>query len=474
MPQANITYDTPYNRALASRVLAKEARHARGEESTVIPMRLGSFHDPHSAPMIGGGAPAEYITNGNSAAYPPLHMRSGMEVSSGGAYAGVDGAVGGGFWKDFARGFTGVLDVATAPLTLLAPPLGVGIGATSQAVKGLAGSGRSGGAQSGGARSGGAMSGAGFWSDFGRGFKRGFFGTAKALTKPIEILAPELKPVTDITNALGQLAGEGEGGAFGDSLRGVVGKAKKLSKQVAPVAEMIFGKKSPFLKQAVGFAHELGRMLPADMRGGLGLKDLSHAVNSVEGIAKQVAPLLPFAMKYLRGSGASKCSECMYHDAMMRLGKSMRGGSFWMDMLRVAPEVIKAVSGGAQSGGAQSGGFALGDVGKYIKKGKQAVDVGKKGLAAVQDAVELVKGLKGGAQSGGAMVGHKKDKCGRSSGTRYYGAPCEGGAASGGAASGGAKKNGRAARAAIVKKVMADRGISMIAASKAVKAEGLY
>ena len=467
MPQANITYDTPYNRALASRVLAKEARHARGEESTVIPMRLGSFHDPHSAPMVGGGAPAEYITNGNSPAYPPLHMRSGMEVSSGGAYAGVDGAVGGGFWKDFARGFTGVLDVATAPLTLLAPPLGVGIGATSQAVKGLAGSGRSGGAQSGG-----AMSGAGFWSDFGRGFKKGFFGTAKALTKPIELLAPELKPVTDITNALGELAGEGEGGAFRDSLRGVVGKAKKLSKHVAPVAEMIFGKKSPFLKQAVGFAHELGRMLPADMRGGLGLKDLSRAVNSVEGIAKQVAPLLPFAMKYLRGSGASKCSECMYHDAMMRLGKTMRGSGFWTDMLMVAPTIAKLAGAGA-SGGAQSGGFSLGDVGKYIKKGKQAVDVGKKGLAAVQDAVELVKGLKGGAQSGGAMVGNKKDKCGRSSGTRYYGAPCEGGAASGGAMSGG-KKNGRAARAAIVKKVMADRGVKMIEASKIVKAEGLY
>jgi hypothetical protein len=474
MPQANITYDTPYNRALASRVLAKEARQARGEESTVIPMRLGSFHDPHSAPMVGGGAPQEYITNGNSPAYPPLHMRSGMEVSSGGAYAGVDGAVGGGFWKDFARGFTGVLDVATAPLTLLAPPLGVGIGATSQAVKGLAGSGRSGGAHSGG-----AMSGAGFWSDFGRGFKKGFFGTAKALTKPIELLAPELKPVTDITNALGQLAGEGEGGAFGDSLRGVVGRAKKLSKHVAPVAEMIFGKKSPFLKQAVGFAHELGRMLPADMRGGLGLKDLSHAVNSVEGIAKQVAPLLPFAMKYLRGSGASKCSECMYHDAMMRLGKTMRGSGFWTDMLRAVPAVISAVSGGAQSGG-----FSLGDVGKYIKKGKKAVDVGKKGLAAVQDAVELVKGLKGGAQSGGFhMVGNKKDKCGRSSGTRYYGTPCEGGAASGGAASGGAasggamsggKKNGRAARAAIVKKVMAERGVKMIEASKIVKAEGLY
>ena len=40
--------------------------------------------------------------------------------------------------------------------------------------------------------------------------------------------------------------------------------------------------------------------------------------------------------------------------------------------------------------------------------------------------------------------------------------------------SGGARMDGRAARAAIVKQVMAQRGVSMIEASKIVKAEGLY
>jgi hypothetical protein len=469
MPQANITYDTPYNRELAKRVLSKEGRHA--PSATHIPMRLGSFHDPHYRPlMIGGGAPAEYITNGNSPAYPPYNMRSSMEVSSGGNYSGVDGAVGGGFWGDFAKGFTKVLDIATLPLSIIAPPVGVGIGALSQGTKMLSGQGTSGGAMSGG-----AMSGGGFWSDFGRGFKKGFFGTAKLLTKPIELLAPELKPVTDMTNALGKLAGEGEGGAFGDSLRGVVGKAKKMSKHLAPVAEMIFGKKSPFLKQAVGFAHELGRMLPADMRGGLGLKDLSHAVNSVEGIAKQVAPLLPFAMKFLRGGGHAKCSEKMYDDSMMRLGKTMRGSGFWTDMLSIAPTIAK-LAGAGTSGGAMSGGFSFSDVGKYIKKGSKAVGVGKKGMDVVKDALELVKGLKGGG-----MVGNKKDKCGRQSGTRYYGSACEGGASSGGASSGGASSGGamsgggaRSARASIVKKIMAERGVKMIEASKIVKAEGLY
>jgi len=454
MPQANITYDTPYNRALAARVLQGERLTAMRREATEIPMRLGSFHDPHAAPMVGGGRLQEYATNGTSATYPPINMRSGMEVSSGGSHAGVDGAIGGGFWKDFARGFTGVLDLATAPLALVAPPLGVGIGATSNLVKGLAG----------GASSGGAVSGGGFWSDFGKGFKKGFFGTIKALTSPVEILAPQLKPVLGITNALGKLAGEGmSGGALAPQYRDAYLKSKKISKQVAPLVMDIFGKKSPFLNKAVGFAHEVDKMLPADMRGGVGLPEGGSMVD-------RLMPLLPFAMKYLRGSGMCRCSDGMYDDGMKRLGMKMRGG------------------------------FKLSDM---VEKGKKAIKIGKKGFSAVKDAVELVKGLKGGATSGGGMVGNKKDACGRSSGTRDYNTLCEaegagffdflpysqarknkrirelaakksGGASSGGAVSGGAKKDGRAIRAAIVKKIMKERGINMISASKAVKAEGLY
>jgi hypothetical protein len=485
MPQANITYDTPYNRALASKVISKEARMALREASTNLhPFRLGSFHNPHDRTLTGGGAPQEFITNGNSPAYPPISMRSGLAVQSGGAYIGVDGAVGGGFWKDFARGFTGVLDVATLPLSLIAPPAGVGIGALSQGVKSLSGSG-----QHGGAMSGGVTSGAGFWSDFGKGFKKGFFGTIKALTKPIEILAPKLKPVVDVTNALGELAGEGEGGAFGDSLRGAVGSAAKLARKVAPVAEAIFGKKSPFLNKAVALAQQVSSMMPADMRGGVGMKDIASVAKTAEGMAKHLAPVLPFVMKYMRGSGM--CSDCMYNDGMMRLGKSMRGGVL-------------------------SGGFGLSDVMGLVKKGKalydkgkplveKAIGVAKKGKkVSVADVMDLVESVKP-ALSGRGMVGNKKDACGRSSGTRDYMKPCadtegagffdflpyskasikkreaellrraiaRGGAASGGVMSGG-KKNGRAARAAIVKKIMKERGVKMIEASKIVKAEGLY
>lgn len=425
MPQANITYDTPYNRALASRVIANEAVKAMREQSTNLqPMRLGSFHDPHARVMTGGIAPAEFITNGTSAYYPPINMRSGMEVTSGGSqrFIGVDGAVGGNFFRDFARGFTGVLDLATAPLALIAPPVGVGVGALSRATKALAGAGAE-------------AEGGSFFRDFGRGFRKGFFGTIKALAKPIEMIAPELKPVVELSSALGKLAGEGQGGAFGDTIRSAVGQASKLARKVAPVAQAIFGKKSPFLNKAVAFAHQLSSMMPSEMRGGLKIGDIKKVMGTAEGMARHLAPLLPFAMKFLRGSGAVKASDAVFHDGMMRLGKSMKGGM---------------LSGGASCGGAMSGG-----------KKKEKMDV--------MDAVESVKPMKGGR-----LVGNKKDSCGRSSGTRFYGTPCDSNLPKTGGAMSGGKKGGRSDRASIVKKVMAERGVKMIEASKIVKAEGLY
>ena len=164
MPQASITYDTAYNRKLVEKMrrVAASSLEMR-DEPTTFPNSLGTFHG-EKPKLLGGGPVAQYIVNGNSPAYPPLHMRSGMEVSSGGRYAGQDGAVGGSFWKDFARGFSSVLKVAAAPLSFVAPEVGLPLGALGEAV-GSVGSGkkrgrpRKGGATSGGATSGGVMSG---------------------------------------------------------------------------------------------------------------------------------------------------------------------------------------------------------------------------------------------------------------------------------------------------------------------------
>ena len=54
---------------------------------------------------------------------------------------------GGSFWKDFGKGFvkgfTGVLDVAKVPIGLVNPAAGIGLGALSSGVKGIAGAGKS-------------------------------------------------------------------------------------------------------------------------------------------------------------------------------------------------------------------------------------------------------------------------------------------------------------------------------------------
>lgn len=164
MPQANISYDTAYNRKLVEKMrrVAKNSLEMR-DEPTTFPYSLGTFHG-EKPKLLGGGPVSQYIVSGNSPAYPPLHMRSSMEVSSGGMYAGQDGAVGGSFWKDFAKGFSSVLKVASAPLSFVAPEVGLPLGALGEAV-GSVGSGkkrgrpRKGGATSGGATSGGVMSG---------------------------------------------------------------------------------------------------------------------------------------------------------------------------------------------------------------------------------------------------------------------------------------------------------------------------
>ena len=153
--------------------------------------------------------------------------------------------------------------------------------------------------------------------------------------------------------------------------------------------------------------------------------------------------------------------------------------------------------GKKQYGGSFNFGKFLEKVGKaaapvVVKEGKKALGIGK-GLVP-------------------AMVGSKKDACGRSSGTRDFGKACgevggnilddaieatkplvrKGKAAVKEAIKENAPKatkalkkaadkaitkavgGGRAARAAIVKKVMAEKGMKMIDASKYVKEHGLY
>ena len=128
MPQANITYDAPYNRSLVKQADAVQRKKWATAYPSFTPteftQRLGSFHGERPHTLVGGGShPMKYNPSGNSPAYPPMSLSSGLAVHSGGSYsgaryAGVDGAIGhptlhGGFgWGDIGNAFKQVVKVA--------------------------------------------------------------------------------------------------------------------------------------------------------------------------------------------------------------------------------------------------------------------------------------------------------------------------------------------------------------------------
>ena len=120
MPQTNIAYDVPYNKGLVHLLHEMDEKHWQKAGTAYAPSMLGfklsNFHgdytrEPSAKMMIGGGSHADqfYLAPGNSPAYPPYMMSSGMLVHSGGALAGVDGAVGGKF--SFGKVFSDIADV---------------------------------------------------------------------------------------------------------------------------------------------------------------------------------------------------------------------------------------------------------------------------------------------------------------------------------------------------------------------------
>jgi len=126
MPQANITYDAPYNQRLVA--LLREMDEKQDMKSypartpTPMGMRMGSYHGD----LVGGGSsPMMYNPPGNSVAYPPLSLPAGMDVHSGGALIGVDGAVGGKytakkFFRDLGHGAKVVGKTALSGLKAIA------------------------------------------------------------------------------------------------------------------------------------------------------------------------------------------------------------------------------------------------------------------------------------------------------------------------------------------------------------------
>jgi hypothetical protein len=225
--------------------------------------------------------------------------------------------------------------------------------------------------------------------------------------------------------------------------------------------------------------------------------------NILKGLASLAKKIAPSALSLLTGLGR----KANMADKRKACADAITGGNFFKDFekgfndvtklaAKVAPIALPLMTGlgKKQYGGSFNFGKFLEKIGKaaapvVLKEGKKALGIGK-GLVP-------------------AMVGSKKDACGRPSGTRDFGKACggnilddaieatkplvrKGKAAVKEAIKENAPKatkalkkaadkaitkavgGGRAARAAIVKKVMAEKGMKMIEASKHVKEHGLY
>jgi hypothetical protein len=363
MPQTNITYDTRYNRDLVSRLKQLDDKWLNYNQYQYHPSpmgyRMSAFHgersvEPAIERLYGGVAPSKYILSGNSPAYPLINQRSGMEVSSGGALAGVDGAVGGSFWSS-------VGDVAKS----IAIPVG------TLAAKSYFGLGRG---KRGGVKSGGAALMGGKWYD-------------------------TLASVA--THALPLLLGLGR-------------KATAADKRSA-------------------VEHGL-------MKGGFSVGDLGM---SLKAAAKKLAP---HAMKIMMEEGKK-----LY-------GKGFNFGKF---LSSAASGVGKAVLPIAQKAATD---YAVGKVKSALGSGRKKKAVG--GLS-LSDVLESAKSFGSEVLKKGKDFAKTKAK----EGVRTL---ADKGVAFLQKKISGAGKGGRAARADIVKRVMKERGCSMINASKIVKAEGLY
>jgi hypothetical protein len=391
MVQSNLTYDTDYNRRLKSILDEMDQKHWNNGSSQYHPSMLGfklsNFHgdysgEPSARMMVGGGSHGDqmFVPPGNSPAYPPYMMHSGLLVNSGGARIGIDGAVGGKYgFSDF------VGDVAHVGKQV-APDL--------------------------------------IRASLARGAGRKKGGASK-VAQQIGNIAKTLAPFAPLLLAAGR-------------------PAPKSKADVVDALKDLGAKKS----------HSLKKLKELAMSGGYSFGDF---VGDVAHVGKQVAPdLIRASLK--KGGYSAK-------DFGRDLGKTA---------LDVGKQLLVAK---LQGGRKKKGGYSAKDFGRDL--GKTALDVGKQLLVAklqggrkkkatgginlkdvLDSSVPIVKSVSEMVKSADPAVKSQVEQVAKKVASKVKSAVGMG--------------RGASARTAIVKKVMKDRGVSMIQASKIVKEEGLY
>lgn len=247
-----------------------------------------------------------------------------------------------------------------------------------------------------------------------------------------------------------------------------VGKAVKTGAEVAKTGKEAYDIYKSVMGGAAPYDLKKLQALSKKMKGGNWLSD---AFNVVKQIAPIVAPLM---------LGAGRCKMCDKVAMVEKAMTTLHGGSFWSDFGKgfvkgftgtlgvakdLAPVVLPFLGKGRKKGGAMVGAY-LGTDGQVHHGANVGRKVGgvKSGGVNLKDAIAFTKDM-----------GSKAVKVIKKRGVKALKAVADDLKASvvreaTKAVSGG----GRSARAAIVKKVMAEKGLKMIQASQYVKEHGLY
>ena len=446
MPQANVTYKNAYNQSLVKTLRELENKKFNLDPTQYHPTPMGfrnadSFHAPAKVKrlMTGGVAPSKYILNGNSPAYPPIDLNAGMAVSSGGSrYAGIDGAVSGGRFNfgSLVKGARDITDMGKSALQLAA------VAAPLMA------------ASSGGLNLGKAL---------------------KTASKGVKTAAKVAKQAKEAKKLYDDVTG-------GFNIDKAFKTASKGAKTAVKVAKQAKEAKKLYDDVTGGFAAGEGDLMSKSRALALRRKMVSGGnIMDVFNIAKAVAP---FAVKRMVGGGCAcpKMSDKLgfIKDAM----EELKGGSFWSDFgkgfkkgftgtLGLAKDIAPIAVPLMMAAGRAEYGSKF-NFGKFLTKAKDTVvkEVkrrGKKALAAavggasvnLNDAIEATKRMGSPAfvaeakKRGRKAVKNVVDDVKASVVRQVTG-------------------RGRSVRADIVKKIMAEKGLKMIAASKYVKEHGLY
>jgi hypothetical protein len=507
----NVLYDTPYNRSIVARLAEGRRRQDfNGYSNEPLHLVHGAFA---GRPMAGGWHPIDTLAYGTNAVSTPLHMAETMRIASAGFIHHA---------SPFASMSSGY-GSASAPHY-------IGSGESGGA---MCGGGDSGGAMCGGGDSAGRMVGGrgkkflGMntkqWKGVGNTAKSGFKMVAPALIAGVVATNPELAPLAPIANmavqGMGRKRGrpkkvvqEGGGDSGGKfSISKAFKSAKKVFNSPAfkPVKEIGKVAVSKGIKYVAPMAKEALKGAVSSTLGAYGVPPeltnmaVEHVGNLAEAEAQnQVAGAGRSGGKVTLASVIKMGKKALKHP-LVKKGLSLawkelkkRGDN----MMHPTPEkhlehaVQLELEGeppmppmgaeleplGAEveppSGAGRSGGkFSLKSVSRAIKKvasnpavkaiGKQVATTGVKYIAPL--AKTAIKGALMDAGLPPAMTSMAVDKVGDM-------AVAKANTAIAGAGRSGGASDGRAKRAMIVKKIMRERGVKMIEASKIVKAEGLY